>query len=1419
MKNDGVHMEVEDEEDEDEMRDVVTLDGGFPTRPPKMQPTGEDTQRERRAQQEKDDPVALLEEADRHLTAILSGVTEHDDDLEVAVPIRTTPHGFPSAFRRDDPANPLRFRRGGPATSAAAGAPVPVPKDPTLNMSEEEIKQAQKEIESFFSPSAVAFLRERGKKKAAEAASGGAPAEPAAATAPAQEPKPLAPSGKPSALGKPPGTERGLQGQARQQTAGCWSPDKWEAEKVAWMQPGAKPSTRPDESLPQWRFGFDGEIIAATADLPTSLGLHHHGDDPDQAGYTIAELLHLSMSQAPGQRTLAINMIGAILVKARETPDRHGLLYRLLEQFDVAILLRVALDAPQATVIVAGCQALAALICPPQDEALFNCLEEHHWPASTEPSPMPILDPRNPHPPPKAPHPGEDEDEDTVAARIQEDLVEGLLQTDLLVRLRYLLEVERIPAAAPPIIRILLRIARHSLQAATSLVECPRLLGVLVHSFVAVSCPPSPKDLPYGACVPEVLAILRTLSLWSPRLSRLVALAAPIEPPQALPDSSALPALVRRDDHTATILLRFLLCPGALPVALALGPDDSPPDVAAERRRCQMVREAYGLAVVWARQGLLNVHVGDVVAELFGWVTDAASSMIDRLHALPSRATRADGPGEEPFALTCALVEGYMGVLEALTAGWMGAELLRDDNEGKSAAERARPSEEQEGDNQPPSVLAVAHLSSLVDVVTTALAQFAALWASSTSPAAVPAARESCGWVCVRLWHFVGAFFGRVATMAQADPLPRMQHAEQVAQLALAPWLCLLYSGSLVAASSAIQPFFPATHASRSLMNPPPAETQVPPVVRPTGLVDLGFTLAGQSYGPERAPGRLADPAGRAAFLALRAQWGLAGAVVWAFGSMAQANPTLWRSMEGCRAERGPEHPLVALADRLSALLGAHLPALAYHPLHSLPAPPANPISSAPAFETVWNPTHLAPAHRAACLGSLWRAGVDLLATGLRLTQAGLVPAGSPDLTRLHELALYLAAFAPPTQERLVAEWLAPQAIWSPLLFGPRLADPALAAPQQQAVKGDAVSELVAQQQASVSSLDSNLMLLRAGGPSFSLRPSASSPLPVPPQWLFDPVLYPRQAPAPQRDSELMGMLAMQEALARSGSQYLGQLSRGELLYRTVHSFLCTESLFLSGPGADLLQGLLSRYSAKPTPAIWIHPDLSTQLLRQYNAVSYGSALFGQVMTLYMRAHPFAIRIEFWTEMPPTMLRSLTAPPLGDIQGYLRPLPRSTALATAIINAIIHCTSPKFSPAINGSLYWMVVSYLAFALFDDYPPDWGIPLPPNPAEGPVPPMPICPQLRQQLFDRLAACLPVGRHSPPDPAEEGMALRYDLTWAELPRHLLSPGMRGLLGLGDRSEQPGQGVEEALCQRRLAFLEGCPDAKAAFERMRP
>lgn len=94
--------------------------------------------------------------------------------------------------------------------------------------------------------------------------------------------------------------------------------------KLAWMQPANEDDTmspyHPSQiSLPAsaLRFNFRGELLPPklARQIPVSEGLHHHGDAPEAAGYTIPELAHLSRSSYAPQRCMAYRTLGRLLYR------------------------------------------------------------------------------------------------------------------------------------------------------------------------------------------------------------------------------------------------------------------------------------------------------------------------------------------------------------------------------------------------------------------------------------------------------------------------------------------------------------------------------------------------------------------------------------------------------------------------------------------------------------------------------------------------------------------------------------------------------------------------------------------------------------------------------------------------------------------------------------------------------------------------------------------------------------------------------------------------------------------------------------------------------------------------------------------------------------------------------------------------
>lgn len=95
-----------------------------------------------------------------------------------------------------------------------------------------------------------------------------------------------------------------------------------EPEKLEWMQSKTDDkesySEDRDSLLPrELRFDFKGQLLSPrqSKEIPTHAGLHHHGDQPDAAGYTVLELAHLARSTISSQRAIAIQTLGRVLYR------------------------------------------------------------------------------------------------------------------------------------------------------------------------------------------------------------------------------------------------------------------------------------------------------------------------------------------------------------------------------------------------------------------------------------------------------------------------------------------------------------------------------------------------------------------------------------------------------------------------------------------------------------------------------------------------------------------------------------------------------------------------------------------------------------------------------------------------------------------------------------------------------------------------------------------------------------------------------------------------------------------------------------------------------------------------------------------------------------------------------------------------
>lgn len=97
--------------------------------------------------------------------------------------------------------------------------------------------------------------------------------------------------------------------------------------KLAWMAPVPTQDSLADRDSPYYphpeisvsalRFDFSGRFLSprVSRSIPSSKGLHHHGEAPEAAGYTVTELARLARSAVPAQRCMAFQTLGRILYR------------------------------------------------------------------------------------------------------------------------------------------------------------------------------------------------------------------------------------------------------------------------------------------------------------------------------------------------------------------------------------------------------------------------------------------------------------------------------------------------------------------------------------------------------------------------------------------------------------------------------------------------------------------------------------------------------------------------------------------------------------------------------------------------------------------------------------------------------------------------------------------------------------------------------------------------------------------------------------------------------------------------------------------------------------------------------------------------------------------------------------------------
>lgn len=460
---------------------------------------------------------------------IVGKVVERDviqlDLSNARVAPRREATGFPSVRRRGESVFGKRRQQKPASTPSPLSVRARATQTPTIpldkeqqeihdtnnarlqEMSMDEIREAQQELLQSLDPELVKKLMNRGKGKPKPT---GAPIVAGASVA---KPETNDRRDTPADIDLSKiSTEEELQ-----ETAQLLPPE--ERAKHEWMQPVSSQDgekTRSKRKSPKVarptqqsveptleRFDFDGNVVTAS-NLPAHSGLYHHGDEPDAAGYTMVELLHLARSSVASQRSVALTVIAKVLVNRQQHVNSargngSNVAPRVLPR-ELPVTLRITLDDQNYTALSAGVSALHAFLIPiPTSETMVDRFELATGTCVTPPTIHThqnfdeqgnVIDEASEWEreviyidTDESPEDGSRINDEDLAAT---DPVQGLLNMDIGTRFRFVLDTIQLPGedSTEKMLDILIHIARHSPKGAKDLATNSRLLKTLQKKFI-----------------------------------------------------------------------------------------------------------------------------------------------------------------------------------------------------------------------------------------------------------------------------------------------------------------------------------------------------------------------------------------------------------------------------------------------------------------------------------------------------------------------------------------------------------------------------------------------------------------------------------------------------------------------------------------------------------------------------------------------------------------------------------------------------------------------------------------------------------------------------------------------------------------------------------------------------------------------
>lgn len=294
--------------------------------------------------------------------------------------------------------------------------------------------------------------------------------------------------------------------------------DKVEYDKLSWLKDLPQPTTDHSETGTAARFDFEGNLVTSDEGIDVKLGLHHHGNEPERAGYSLEELFHLCRSTNTQQRLLSLKTLANIITKARngdlEGHVNSAILPTVLNA-GILFLIRWAMDDSVESVVFMAIKTLhSILVSEADEEALDRVLpwfQGHVSPCLKTCRMSAEMTSQNPTPEDEKP-------QETDADVLKRDVIYALvMRMNLLPRLRHILSQSH--PQAPVVLQctdILIRIVKHSPQMAYEVERCPELLDVIVEEFLPTSWRMLDVKAPlsdlYGVPVPRAMKLVRCLA-------------------------------------------------------------------------------------------------------------------------------------------------------------------------------------------------------------------------------------------------------------------------------------------------------------------------------------------------------------------------------------------------------------------------------------------------------------------------------------------------------------------------------------------------------------------------------------------------------------------------------------------------------------------------------------------------------------------------------------------------------------------------------------------------------------------------------------------------------------------------------------------------------------------------------------------